>query len=246
MSLQKLKNAPLKEVIFELHWQQTIELSGFPSDPGFEFAVGRFAEILKPDFPVHRKLTVADAPIKFIGVPLHQYWKGEMTYPVIQHGQCMLAVNEVEHGYIWSESFRPLILDSINKLMQSYEGTLNFNKVILKYIDAVDLDEISPHDFISQNLQTRILNDYPIAGKFLDTQLVQAFELEDSSIMRLSIATGKNNKTQKKVVIWTTEVEKNKSLNLDEIYWWIDHAHTHTSDMFKRMLNPEYYASLDR
>ena len=42
MREKKLKNAPLKEAIFELYWQLPKDPTNFPHDPELEFALGLF------------------------------------------------------------------------------------------------------------------------------------------------------------------------------------------------------------
>ena len=77
MSSVKLKNAPLKKVVFELQWKCDVNNHGSPFDNGFDLAQGKFADKLKPNFPLHRKLVPDGAPIKLFGAPLYQYWVGE-------------------------------------------------------------------------------------------------------------------------------------------------------------------------
>jgi uncharacterized protein (TIGR04255 family) len=245
MSKAKLKNAPLKEVIFELHWNGSVNFPGMPFDAGFELAVGKFAERLKPDFPVHKPLFPDGVPVKPFGVPLHQYWKGELVWPVVQHGQGMIAVNEVEQGYEWERGFKPLVFKSVERIMESYESSLVFNRVKLQYIDAYDLDEMSPFEFIEQNLQTKITAPYQLSERLRNLNVLQVFELEDKSSMQLNITNGINNQNQKQSVIWTTTTEKLGKFNFADIVDWLEMAHTETSKMFQTMLNPEFYASLD-
>jgi uncharacterized protein (TIGR04255 family) len=246
MSSTKLKNAPLKEVIFELHWALAIDNSGMQYDAGFDLAQGKFAERLKSSFVVHRKLIPDGVPFNVTGVPIHQYWKDEFTWPVIQHGQGMMAVNAVELDYEWEKSYKPLVISSIEKLMDSYEEALSFSKVKLQYIDAWDLDGMAPMDFITHNLQTEIHNGYELPGKLRSLNIQQNFELRDDSIMSLNIANGLNNKNQQPSVIWTTTVEKQAKLTVEDVKDWLEQAHTSTSNMFKQMLNTEFYDSLDR
>jgi uncharacterized protein (TIGR04255 family) len=245
MSSVKLKNAPLKEVIFELYWECSIDNHGSLYDDGFDLAQGIFAERLKSSFPVYKKLIPDGAPIKVFGAPLHQYWKGELTWPVIQHGQGMIAVNEVEYGYEWEKTYKPLVINSVNHLVACYEDGLSFNRVKLQYIDAWDLDGANPLDFIARSLQTEIRNGYELPGLLRSLNIQQNFELADGSMMSLSIANGVNNKNQKSSVIWTTTVEKDAKMNVSDVVTWLDKAHIATSSMFKKMLNPEFYASLD-
>ncbi len=246
MSSAKLKNAPLKEVIFELHWECPFDSNGHPYDAGFDLAQGKFAERIKPEFPVHKKLIPDGAPLKIFGAPKHQYWKGEFVWPVIQHGQGMIAVNEIEQGYEWENAFKPLVIFAIEQVFASYEEDISFNRVKLQYIDACDLNGMEAQDFIAQNLQTEIRNGYELPGALRSVNIQQNFALSDGSIMSLNIANGINNKNQQPSVIWTTTVENHSKMKVEEVVVWLENAHTATSSMFKKMLNPDFYASLDR
>lgn len=247
MSIAKLKYAPLKEVIFELYWVGSINSEGVQTDIGFDLAQGKLAANLKPNFPVHRNLLPPGVPLKVFGAPVHQYWRGELHWPVVQHGQCVLTVNETEAGYEWENSFKPLVLDIIQQLTSSYDETLQFNRVKLQYIDAWDLeDEQDSLDFISNNLQTNIKSNYPVNGVLQNISLHQQFDLENKSVLRLNISTGVNNQNQKKSVVWTTSIEKQALFSFEQIITWIDEAHTITSAHFKQMLNTSFYAALDK
>ncbi len=245
MSKAKLKFAPLKEVIFELHWSGSIDNSGAPVDDGFDLAQGKLWEKLKPEYPVHKKLIPDGIPFRIYGAPLHQYWKGEFKWPVIQHGFGMLAVNEVELGYEWEHTYKPTVLNAIEMLIASYEDPIKFNKAKLQYVDAWDVADEDPKVFVEVNLRTNIQSNYPLPGKPQSFNLFQSFELEDGSEMQLTIANGTNNQNQKPSVIWTTTIEKKCNFKQEEIVEWLENAHTAASDMFKKMLNPEFYASLD-
>ena len=201
MSKAKLKNAPLKEVIFELHWECSMKFPGMQIDTGYDLAQGKFAERLKPDFPVHKQLIPDGIPLKPFGVPLQQYWKRELTWPVIQHGQGMIAVNEVEQGYVWENSYKSLVLKAIEQIIECYEEKLIFNRVKLQYIDAWDLDDNSPFEFIEQNLQTKITAPYQKPGRLRNINILQVFELEDKTSMQLNITNGINNQNQKQWLI---------------------------------------------
>lgn len=245
MSEAKLKIAPLKEVIFELHWSGSVDNSGSPVDDGFDLAQGKLAEKLKQDYPVHKKLIPDGVPFRIFGAPLHQYWKSEFKWPVIQHGCGMLAVNEVELGYEWEDTYKPTVLYAIKMLSASYEDPIRFNKAKLQYIDAWDVDAEGAKAFVEENLRTNIKSNYPLPGKLKSFNLFQIFELEDGSEMQLNITNGINNQNQKPCVIWTTTVEKKCNFKQEEIVDWLETAHTAASNMFKKMLNPNFYASLD-
>ncbi len=246
MSSTKLRNAPLKEVIFELFWDCSIDGTGLQADDGFDLAQGIFSGKLKNDFPVHRKLIPENIPFTLFGAPIHQYWKGQMIWPVIQHGQGMIAINEVEQGYEWETSFKPTIIATIEKLAESYEKSLVFNKCRLQYIDAWELNDLESVDFVNENLQTQIQTGYSSPGALSGFNIQLNYQLESNTQMALNIANGLNNQSRKNSVIWTTLVERNEKLNKEQILGWIDYAHHETSSMFKNMLKPDFYASLDK
>ncbi len=110
MSHKKLSIAPLQEVVLELRWEGQIDNANH-YDEGYDLAVGKFHQNVSENFPVHKK--IYQYGITVFGLPMHQYWKGEQKWPVIQHGPCILAINDVEENYIWNETFKPMIFDCI-------------------------------------------------------------------------------------------------------------------------------------
>lgn len=246
MSRTKLKNAPLKEVVFELGWIGGFYQTGVKTDPDFDLAQGKFAAKLQKRFHVHRRLIPDNAPVRIFGAPIHQYWTGELKWPVIQHGPGIITVNQTDHEYEWEDNYKPLVISAINDLLDSYDVPPNFNKVKLQYIDAYDLNEADIVGFMKSNLQTEIITGYEAPGDLLNISIQQRFRLPDKTIMSLSISDGINNKNGSKSVIWTTTTEKKASMSYDEIIEWLEIAHSATSDFFKKMLSPEFYASLDR
>lgn len=246
MSTAKLKNAPLREVVFELHWSGNTANPGHPGDDGFDLAQGKFASKLQPDYPLHKKLMPDGIPIKIVGVPMHQYRKSEFTWPVVQHGLGMMSVNETEAGYEWEATFKPTVLSTIEKLKGAYEETLIFNKTRLVYIDAWDLDGEDAKSFAEKNLLTTFKSDFPQPGKLKNFSLSQTFDLEDGSILQLVIGDGLNNKSLQTAIIWTTTVEKKGNLGADEIPIWLEQAHSTASQTFKQMLNLKFYEKLDQ
>lgn len=245
MSKKKLKKAPLKEVIFELRWEYGVDPNGFQIDKGFDLAQGKFAYKMEVDFPVYKKLFPDNAPFKVFGSPVNQFWRGELKWPVVQHGQGMIAINDVEKSYEWENGFYPLILSTINKLTESYSESLRFNRMKLHYMDALDIEQGDPMDFVRENLQTEILTKYQAPGTLKGFNVQQGFLLEEGSLMNLSITSGLNNQNTKNSVVWNTVVEKVGRFNREDIQNWLIFAHDHTSQMFKDMLNPNFYASLD-
>ncbi|MEB2782682.1 TIGR04255 family protein [Algoriphagus sp. C2-6-M1] len=245
MSSTKLKKAPLKEVIFELRWEPAVDITGVQIDNGFDLAQGKFASRQEQEFPVYKKLLPDNIPFKIYGSPINQFWKGELEWPVVQHGQGVLAINDVEASYEWEEKFFPLIKATVGNLIASYSTPLKFNRIKLHYIDACDIVEGDGIEFMKTNLQTEILTRYEIPGNQRNFNIQQGYELEEGSVLTLSISNGLNNQNNQKSVIWNTVVEKAGKIEKFEIIPWLESAHSHTSSMFKKMLNPDFYANLD-
>jgi uncharacterized protein (TIGR04255 family) len=246
MSSTKLKNAPLKEVIFELHWNCPIDNTGMQKDEEFEFAQGRFAERIKSSFPVYKKLIPEGFPLNILHAPIHQYWKGEFKWPVSQHGQGIIAINEVEEGYEWENSFKPTVKQVLEVLFSSYEKPLKYERLKLQYIDVWDINDDNPFEFIEKNLQTKVSSNNGSSGILKDINLFQSFELEDKSNLLINISTGVNNKTLCKSIVLSTSVEKQGVFTQKDIFDWTESAHSICSNSFKKMLNKEFYEKLDK
>ena len=247
MKRKKLKNAPLKEAIFELYWKLPLDEQGFPLDPEFDLAQGRFASLITTDFPVHKRTMPAGINLKVYPKPLHQFWKGELTLPVVQYGPGILTVNDNDRNYIWENGYRHDIQKSVETLISSYKEPLQFNRATLKYIDSVDIpeDETDISKYISKNFQTDLINRYEQPGKLKGININQVFELTDGSLMNINIQTAINNTNGKPAIVWVTAVDRTSGFQENDIYEWVDHVHIITSDVFIKMLNPEFYASFD-
>lgn len=247
MSAHKLKNAPLKEVIFELFWQgKQKSPSGIIIDDGYELAVGKFHDKIQKGFPVKKQQIDTSGPIRTFGIPVFQYWAGEMTWPVVQHGPGVLAINDVEANYTWDGHFKPLIQDTIKKLCASYEVEPSFERVKLQYFDAFDIEDGNVSGFLKENLQTEFGFKFPTPGKEIGMGVFKQFELNDNSLMTVNIQTGKNASNQLPALLLTMYVEWQGKISASEIITWADFAHKNTSIFFKKMLEPSYYASLDK
>ena len=167
MPSKKLKHAPLKEAIFELFWKLPLDATNFPFDPEFDMALGKFQEHIRDRYPVNKRLFPPGANFRIYPKPGYQFWRGELEWPVVQIGPGVLTVNETDQNYVWEENFRPAIIHALEAVEKSYPTALEFNKMRLTYIDAVDYDPalISPAEFVAHNLLTRIHTEYDPPGK---------------------------------------------------------------------------------
>lgn len=246
MSRKKLKNAPLREAIFELFWDSPVDKSGIKLDKEFELSQGKFQIHVYDKFPIHKRIIPQGASIKVYGMPLHQFWKGDVQWPVIQLGPGVLTVNETDKNYDWEKTFRPNIAFAMEALKKSYVVYPELNRVSLKYIDAVDFqDPDKLGNFIKENLMTEIENKYKVPGRLSGLSLNQIFDVDDSKVS-VNVQTAVNNITSSKAIVWITSVIREGKISGKELVLWIDKAHKIASDLFVNMLNPSFYASFDK
>ena len=239
----KLKNAPLKEVILEINWEENVDEFGNKFDLGFELAQGKFSEIIKSNFPIHKKLYNTNQSLLY-GIPVHQYWTDELEWPVIQHGQGILTINQTEEKYTWTD-FKKLILMTIDFLKTSYENNIIINKISLEYLDAFDMNDIESFAFIENNLQTSINTKYELPGKLSNIKINRNYIQNDGTHLNINISDAINNSTNKDAVIMltsaikeSTDVNENFENNLEDL-------HNLCSSVFKTILDKDYYGSLN-
>ncbi len=249
MVAKKLKNAPLQEAIFELFWNLPLDQKQFPYDPHFDLAQGKFDDLIKQYFGVHKRTLPAGVNIKIYPKPIHQYWKAELAWPVVQFGPGILTLNDTDKNYIWEDNFRPNIEIALECLLLSYKREIPFNKVSLKYIDSVDLPEsdIEPNEFIRKNFQTEITNHYSVPGQLSGLNINQIFTLNDGTKLSINIQTAKNNINKKNAIVWITGAEKTgQNFLKEQIMEWVDQSHQILSDTFVKMLNVDFYAQFNK
>lgn len=245
--IAKLSKAPLQEVIFEAFWELDIHPQTQQSyDPGFELAQGVFAELVRERFQFHKRVAPPIVPLHLLNHrPVHQFWTAEGQWPVLQLGPGLFTANDTEKTYIWETDFRPVIEYGLAAVVKSYRESPRFNKVSLRYIDAIELEGEFRDNFIKfveTNLQIRVLRNFDFEGTISNQSISQVYSLEDDSKLHLVISDGQRN--NKPAVVWQTAVVKEKQVSVEQIKAWISQAHSTTSNLFKRMLLKEFYDSL--
>ena len=243
----KLSKAPLQEVIFEAFWELDVDPKSHAQyDSVFELAQGVFSNYLSGEFPFHRKISPPFIPLQLLNYkPVHQFWRAQDEWPVIQLGPGILAANITEKNYIWETVFSPVIHQALDTLLKSYKETPRFQKLSLRYIDSVELgDEYKDNflQFIESNLQIKILRQFDIPGTFKGESISQVYNLNDGSQLQIAISSGLKNDSPS--IIWQTVILKEYKFTPEGIEEWIEYAHSTISSLFKRMLKKEYYDSL--
>lgn len=245
MSRDKLKNAPLKEVIFELYWELTPGLQGMPpADPLYEIALGSFAERLKNEFPLRKKI-VQDG-VQLFSRPEYQFWTAEAKWPVIQLGRGIMTVNDTDLNYSWENNFKRNIDFAVRTLTQSYESLPRFNRIKLQYINSIENLEMDSEAFISKMMLTEVRRNTALPGKTRAISISQSYEQDDKSLLTVNIQSGFKPGESKPSVLWTITVERSVTFNVAFIDAWLNRAHNLTSNTFVQILNPEFYERFDK
>ena len=245
----KLPKAPLQEAIFEMRWPlQPDSTGGQLHDAEYRFALGKFQEALKEYFPHHVAKFPDEVPQQFLNYkPAHQFWKAENTWPIIQLGPGIVTVNDTEQNYVWDTTYLPNIKTALAALKESY-GTLAFNTLALRYIDAVrvaDYEKESWEAFVKDNVNFHFSNKFDTRGDLTRFNFEQNFDMSHLGNLNIAISSGVNNKKED-VFIWQTAVTKNDKTNFDELLSWLEEAHQCTSNTFKEFCKKDFYASFSQ
>jgi uncharacterized protein (TIGR04255 family) len=160
-------------------------------------------------------------------------------------GPGILTVNETDKNYDWNSTYRNTIHDAIKNLNKSYRQPLIYDRITLRYVDSIDLKDanIDLSYYIGSHFNVQILNKFEQPGPLSGININQIFKLPDLSLLTLNIQTAKNNSTGEPAILWITSIEKNGKIGLDEIFPWLDNMHNICSDIFVKMLNPDFYAT---
>jgi uncharacterized protein (TIGR04255 family) len=240
--IAKLPKAPLQEVIFELYWDMDYNELGVPLDPRFEIAQGVFAGLIEKDFPFRKRTVPEGFPVNIYPKTIHQFWKADKSWPVVQIGPGIIAVNDTDKNYHWDKSFFPLIKYSCEQLFKAYKNEIYFNKISIRYIDAVEINDKNPLDFINSNFKVEVKSSFEISGLLTGANISQVFRLADDSQLSIVISNGlKNNGSA--AMIWQSQIQKEQTFTLDEVFDWTHSSHKVLSDLFKKVITPEFYGS---
>jgi len=245
-----LKNKPLIEAIFEMRWELEEEKeSKFKLDPHYKLLIGRLYDKLNNQYPYHEQLPSTNIPdIMANYIVQNRFRKAENEWPLIQLGPGIMTVNDTE-GYIW-EDFQKRITQAIDYLYDVYPNSnedLILNKIMLRYIDAVnfDFENLDIFSFLKENMnfnlefnQKLFEDNVAIEPKPSNINLTFNFKsLEPKGIVYLRFASGKVKESN--ALIWETVVQ---SFSEDapkihkDIFNWINNAHNLTDNWFFKLI----------
>lgn len=248
MPKDKLPNAPLQEVIFEVRWALQPNASGKQMiDPEFSFALGKFQDLIKNDFPVKVSKFPNDVPPQILGYQtMYQFWAGKKTWPVVQMGPGILSINDTEKNYIWDDNFYPLIKNVLDNLVKAY-GKLEFIQCSLRYIDVVKVSDYGFdkwENFVQSNINFSFENNYNTRGPLKDFQFNQSFSINDLGVLTVNLSSGVSDKNET-LFIWQNALTLKSSQSKDSLIHWVEKAHKCTSDVFKELCKEKFYGSFN-
>lgn len=245
MNKEFLPNAPLKEVLFEIHWDlEYISEEKILFDKGFEKAVLNFTNACQQDFKEVSILKPENIPpIAFINRVTHRFFKTKDQHPLYQLGPGVFTVNDNNKNYIWND-FIEMVDNGVTCLKSSYEKELVLSKIQLRYIDSVSpyvLGNNDKFDFLKKHLQINA-ETYPfVEGELNDIQFTKSFSIDDERTLNLVVSTGVDRGTKEDVIEWHTFISNKKRLSWEELIGWAQKSHKICSNTFKNMVSDELY-----
>jgi uncharacterized protein (TIGR04255 family) len=240
-----LKNAPLKEVILELHWElEYIPEQNIQIDKGFEEAAINFRSACQQDFKEVEILKPPSIPsIAFNHIVTHRFFKQKRQHPLYQFGPGVFTINDNNKNYKW-EDFRALVLSGLKCLRGSYSKSLVLSKVELRYIDSVSVSTLGDDNkfqFLKTHLNVNAEGNKFAQGELTDINFTKRFLINDDTYLNIMIATGLDSQTKAESIIWHTYINNKRRIDWEELSVWINNAHAIASDTFKKILSNELY-----
>jgi len=140
MSKMQLRTPPIVEALLEVKWGLKDTGVAELIDPDYQLLLGSFWQLIKASYPHHERLPAASIPDEVTGaVVKHRFRVAKDEWPLIQLGPGIMSVNETQK-YTTFDKFKPLAVDAIKRLFEAYPGDLDIRSLMLRYIDAVDMD----------------------------------------------------------------------------------------------------------
>ena len=246
-----LKNKPLVEAIFELRWELQEPASGIRIDQHYKILVGRIYDRVNKEYTFHEQLPTATMPDEIAGyVVQHRFRKSKDEWPLIQIGPGIITLNDTT-GYVW-EDFEKRISHVLDTLFEAYpvaESNLKANRLLLRYIDALNFDygrdEI--FTFLKEKMKTNIEIHEKLFENTEVNRLPLGFDLRFSfpstkpkGATYLRFVRGKKEDTDS--LIWETQVQSigdDAPKVKNEITAWVKEAHKLTDDWFFKIIEGE-------
>ena len=241
----KLNNAPLKEVLVEIHWD--LDFSSDEKillDKGFQQAALNFTNACQQEFKEVELLIPENLPPSaFIHRVTHRFFKVRNEHPLFQLGPGVFTINDNNKNYVWNE-FRSMVLNGISCLKSSYSKDLVPSKIELRYVDRVSpyvLGDTDKFEFIKRHLSLNPDNEGLFADSLEAIKINRSYNMGNEKLLNLTLLTGFDKTTKTDIVEWHTFINNKKRLSWKDIPSWIEESHQICSDLFKKMISKELY-----
>lgn len=247
-NIKELKNKPLVEAIFEIQWALQKQAPGILKDPHYKILVGRIYDKVNKDYPEHVQLPTANMPDEISGyVVQHQFRKGKGQWPLIQVGPGIITLNST-HDYTWVD-FEKRICNLLNVLFETYPNSaenLKINKLILRYIDAVNFDYENDNifKFLKDKMKTGIdihkalFKDTGVNGLPLNIDLRFTFpSTKPKGAVLLRFFRG--TRAKENALLWETQMQSIGAHAPDskiKIITWVKNSHMLMDDWFFKII----------
>jgi uncharacterized protein (TIGR04255 family) len=248
MMAKILKNKPLVEAVLEIRWRVPPQTNPPSVNPDSKLFVGRFHDRVVELYPVFEPLQAASLPDEMVPyVAQYRFRAKENDWPLLQIGSGLLTLNATD-SYVWND-FEQRAHWAFEMLLKTYPGKLEFESIILHYIDSFSID------FSKQDMLTFMREKLKVSVTFPETLFVgshienspSAFVLQSSFKSKSPLGTvtvkfGRGLVKEKEAFILETFVSSSKEELPElakEFSSWLIHAHTITDDWFFKLIDGE-------
>ncbi|HEV2156364.1 TIGR04255 family protein [Bradyrhizobium sp.] len=253
--LDRLPNAPLAEVVFELRWKLQGALP-IITDPGIHPLLAAFTpRAAKAGFPLIKDMA---RPEEIVGhsVCRRYFTAPDASFPILQIGPGVFASNQSSE-YTWA-SFRAQTLRGLKILLDSYPTLQGFPfepvHLELRYIDVFDESLLNTLDFLEfanagTHLSLQVSESLFPTGVFESqsegrVQIQRPLKrgglfLVDLASAQLNVPNGKTALRLESKVMLRDNIPKFRGARfLSQVEEWLESAHNVTSPFFKRFMRP--------
>lgn len=231
-----------------MRWKLFQPAKGVRMDPHYKLLLGRIYEKVKDSYPFHEQLGTAIMPDEIAGYVIqHRFRIAKNMWPLIQIGPGIITLNETE-GYVWEE-FEMNISNLLNIFYKTYPDieNLKISRLLLRYIDAIELDYNNRNDifkFLKEKMKMNININPELFIKTGVNKFPKHFDLKFSfpsknptGTVHLRFARGKKKEID--ALIWETWVRsigKSAPNKKEEIILWVKEGHKLTDDWFFKII----------
>ncbi|MFC1806227.1 TIGR04255 family protein [Planctomycetota bacterium] len=243
-----LKSPPLVEAILEMRWE--LQQGNVPQarvDPHYSLVLGKLHGKIDAEYPFHERLPIALVPDELSAYKVkHRFRKAPHECPLVQIGPGVLTLNETT-SYSTYQTFRPRAESLLEAFLSVYPEIPKFSMLLLRYIDAVDVD--FHHESVWAFMLDKMGVPVDLPDAFFDDTGVRkqpqhfvwetAFPCEaPSGTATLRFATGERKGTPS--LVWE-QMLRSEGADVPDMPGgfldWLDGAHLLTESWFQTLID---------